>query len=304
MPDTESESLQRKHLTIFLHEVSKRLSPAKIKGMSMRLSLGNDRSSENNNHGSEEYDSLNSMISQAIIDAQQAYPVPQVLNPKSFRGSIKNHIESILSHYGLRSATISRNISHVLERLFASYDTKDEAKKKEELFRKFCIEGKDAHYYIDFIGHLEDYFYIVNIPKECYKVIVNAFEEIGGEGFLRIYPERDLNLIALIIDSLNNNVNLPPKLFSEAIKIFSSRHEIGPAITNIVGVRGGDSQNEVVKRQKDILLTTYAKHGPAALSEIIFAISGVFPQELNSYYERIQSGYLIDSETGIPYNHK
>jgi len=311
MTDAMSENLQSRHLAIFLHEVSKRLPPPTLKAISMLSTRDFDLLDKGRK--------LSAMIENALREAYQAYPTPHMINPKSYEEAIREHLMSIMSDYGIikldvfespnsgREPNIIYNAIRNSTTLFtqvisAESETRERHTKLRKQFDAVCKSGKDSEWYIDFVGHLTDWIDIVFVTKECSARIVNALKEIGCEEFLRRYPSKQPQLMAAIVDALNNDVTLPPEVLRDVVMMINSYPDIGALVSHVFGVRAFDNPSYMVKRQMDILLTSVAQGGPVGMRDVLFSITGSNTKFDPEQLEKLQSGHLIDSLTGTLYD--
>lgn len=310
MTDAMSENLQSRHLAIFLHEVSKRLPPPTLKAISMLSTRDFDILDMGRK--------LAAMIEHALDEAHQAYPTPHMINPKSYQGAIREHLMSIMSHYGILSEfranaksarewnminnAILNSTTNFTRRISAESETRERPTKLRNQFDAVCKPGKDSEWYIDFVGHLTDWIDIVFVTKECSAMIVNALKEIGCEEFLRRYPSKQPQLMAAIVDALNNDVTLPPEVLRDVVTMINSYPDMGALVSHVFGVRAFDNPSYMVKRQMDILLTSVAQGGPVGMRDVLFSITGSNTKFDPEQLEKLQSGHLIDSLTGTLYD--
>lgn len=309
MTDATSENLHSKHLAIFLHEVSKRLPPPTLKAISML--------STRDFHMNDIGHKLAAMIEHALDEAYQAYPTPHMINSKLYIETIKKHLMSIMSHYGIinppdeakrmnnwnmvNNAILSAANKFTLQ-ISAELQTRERPTKLRSQFDAVCKPGKDSEWYIDFVGHLTDWIDIVFVTKECSAMIVNALKEIGCKEFLRRYPDKQAQLMAAIVDALNNDVTLPPEVLREVVMMINSHPDIGSLVSHVFGVRAFDNPSYMVKRQMDILLTSVAQLGPVGMRDVLFSITGSITKFDPEQLDKLQSGHLIDSLTGKLYD--
>lgn len=309
MTDATSENLHSKHLAIFLHEVSKRLPPPTLKAISML--------STRDFHMNDIGHKLAAMIEHALDEAYQAYPTPHMINSKLYIETIKKHLMSIMSHYGIinppdeakrmnnwnmvNNAILSAANKFTL-RISAEIQTRERPTKLRTQFDAVCKPGKDSEWYIDFVGHLTDWIDIVFVTKECSAMIVNALKEIGCKEFLRRYPDKQAQLMAAIVDALNNDVTLPPEVLRDVVMMINSHPDIGSLVSHVFGVRAFDNPSYMVKRQMDILLTSVAQLGPVGMRDVLFSITGSITKFDPEQLDKLQSGHLIDSLTGKLYD--
>jgi len=310
MPNVVSDNLQSKHADIFLHEVSKRLPPPSLKAITMLLNTTDQELSTRPDPPNVNVE-LKNIIMNALDEAYMAYPAPQLINHKSSDLLIKNHIMFVISRYGLTQTSedkVSRQVDELVTNFVSKITGKkgtsldQEIKTMNEQFDNVCKSGRDSDWYIDFIGHLVDFHNVLWVKKECFELLVNALEEIGCPEFLRRYPSQGQHLIATIVDALNNNATLPPKILKEAVMMINSDPSLARTIYDIFGVRGFKNPSYMVKRQMDTLLTSVALLGEEQSRDVLFSISETSQALNNTQLQQLESGYLIDSITGELYD--